>query len=87
MQQKSKTLISCTVTPQLIYAFVFAYAKSRFSHVAALTYVLNNDIKNQKSSFVCLLVLSEALCPSQQFFSDVRTEPLVPGYYQYFFGR
>ena len=29
---KTKTLISCTVTTQLICAFVFAYAKSWFSH-------------------------------------------------------
>ena len=28
---KTKALISCAVTAQLICAFVFAYAKSRFS--------------------------------------------------------
>ena len=28
---KAKALISCAVTTQLICAFVFAYAKSRFS--------------------------------------------------------
>ena len=33
-----------------------------------------------------LFVWVEALSPSQQFFSHVRTEPLLPGYYQYFFG-
>ena len=32
---KTKALISCMVTTQLICAFVFAYAKSRFSHNAA----------------------------------------------------
>ena len=32
--------------------------------------------------FVCV----EALRPSQQFFSHVVTEPLLPGYYQYFLG-
>ena len=32
---KTKALISCAVTAQLICAFVFAYAKSRFSHDAA----------------------------------------------------
>ena len=31
---KRKALISCAVTVQLICAFVFAYAKSRFSHEA-----------------------------------------------------
>ena len=29
---KTKALISCTVTAQLICVFVFAYAKTRFSH-------------------------------------------------------
>ena len=29
---KTKALIICMVTPQLNCAFVFAYAKSRFSH-------------------------------------------------------
>ena len=29
---KSKALISCAVTSQLILVFVFAYAKSQFSH-------------------------------------------------------
>ena len=32
---KTKALISCTVTAQLICAFVFAYGKSRFSYDAA----------------------------------------------------
>ena len=29
---KTKALISCAVTAQLVCVFVFAYAKSRFSH-------------------------------------------------------
>ena len=33
---KTKALISCAVTAQLICLFVFAYAKSRFSHNVAL---------------------------------------------------
>ena len=32
---KTKALIRCTLTAQLIYAFVFTYGKSRFSHDAA----------------------------------------------------
>ena len=32
---KTKALISCAVTAQLICGFVFAYAKFRFSHDAA----------------------------------------------------
>ena len=32
---KTKMLISCAVTAQLICAFVFTYAKGRFSHEAA----------------------------------------------------
>ena len=31
---KTKALISCAVTAQLIHAFAFAYVKSRFSHHA-----------------------------------------------------
>ena len=34
-----------------------------------------------------LFVWIEALRPSQQFFSHVRMEPPLPGYYQYFFGE
>ena len=36
---KNKALISSAVTPQLICAFVYAYAKSRFSHDA--THLVN----------------------------------------------
>ena len=36
---KTKTLISCAVTAQLICAFVFAYAKSTFSHDAAYLFI------------------------------------------------
>ena len=32
---KSKTVISCVVTAQLICVFVFTYVKSRFSHDTA----------------------------------------------------
>ena len=35
---KTKALISCAITAQLICTFVFAYAKSRFSHEAAHMY-------------------------------------------------
>ena len=35
MKQKTKVLISCAVTAELICAFVFTYAKIRFSHDAA----------------------------------------------------
>ena len=34
---KTKALISCAVTAQLICVFVFAYAKIRFSHNEAHT--------------------------------------------------
>ena len=36
--------------------------------------------------FKANLVWVEALRPSQQFFSHVGTEPLLPGYYKYFLG-
>ena len=34
-EAKTKVLISCMVTAQLICAFVYEHAKSRFSHDAA----------------------------------------------------
>ena len=40
---KTKTLISCAVTAQLICVFVFAYAKSRFSHNEA--HIVGNHLK------------------------------------------
>ena len=43
---KTKGLISCAVTAQLICGFVFAYAKSQFSHGA--THIMSygiNDIQ------------------------------------------
>ena len=40
---KTKSLISCAVTAQLICVFVFAYAKSRFSHNEAhFTLIMGN---------------------------------------------
>ena len=50
---KTKALISCAVIVQLICAFVFTYAKSRFSHDAAqmlqdgsLVWLFRDAIKN-----------------------------------------
>ena len=40
---KTKALISCTVSEQLICTFVFAYAKSRFYH----------DVAHIKTALVC----------------------------------
>ena len=42
---KTKELISCAVTAQLICVFVFAYAKSRFSHDTAHCIILLIDIE------------------------------------------
>ena len=50
---KTKTLISCAVTAQLICVFVFAYAQIRFSHDAA-------HFKENKGMVALILVL----CPS-----------------------
>ena len=38
------------------------------------------------NSSLFLFVWVEVLRPSQYFFSHVGTEPLLPGYYQYFLG-
>ena len=47
---KTKALISSAVTAQLICAFVFAYAKIRFSHVAAH---LISDFQSKFSTYNC----------------------------------
>ena len=44
---KTKALISCAVTGQLICVFVFAYAKSRFSHNEA--HLILNPGKGERS--------------------------------------
>ena len=43
---KNKVLISCAVTAQLICAFVFTYAKFRFSHDAA--HAMSSDLVKDK---------------------------------------
>ena len=43
---KTKVLISCAVTAQLICAFVLAYAKSRFSYDADLILIFHHDHSN-----------------------------------------
>ena len=53
---KTKALISFTVTAKLICVFVFAYAKSRFSHNAAQI-MLSITL----SHFIFLLVLSNII--------------------------
>ena len=42
---KTKMLISCTITTQLICPFVFAYAKTRFSHYVAHIHLDNIHTK------------------------------------------
>ena len=46
-----------------------------------------SELETYPVLFVCLFVWVEALRPSQQSFSNVGTEPPLPGYYQYFCGR
>ena len=47
-EAKTKALISCAVTAQLICAFVFGMAKTRFPHCAAQIYLYNVE-QNFKS--------------------------------------
>ena len=43
---RTKALISCAVTAQLIWVFVFAYAKSRFFHDEAhMIFVISVNIR------------------------------------------
>ena len=67
---KIKALISCTVTAQLIRAFVFAEAKVRFSHDAAqillsfffffLEYCGCNFFKIYKFYLTCLFEVNDS---------------------------
>ena len=59
MFAKTKAQISCVVTAQLICAFVFAYAKSRFSHDVPvytdmfLSFLQRERVLSHASSVVC----------------------------------
>ena len=68
---KTKALISFAVTAKLICVFVFAYAKSRFSHDAAhikvlvREYLLNAYTNNkdvQRPAHPCRLISDCAVC-------------------------
>ena len=58
---KTKALISCAVTAQLICGFVFAYAKIRFSHVAAqittLRSILNRSTHSAMLTVDCCVII------------------------------
>ena len=41
---KTKALISCAVTAKLICGFVFAYAKSRFSHFSIGAFIFISPV-------------------------------------------
>ena len=53
---KTKALISCAITAQLICTFVFAYLKSRFSHDAAHETSVQT-FANFESLYNCKVVL------------------------------
>ena len=59
---KTKALISCAVTAQLI-CFIFAYAKSRFSHDAQMRHILSKQptkkmlIRLYSCKLVCLFAV------------------------------
>ena len=78
---KTKMLISCAVTAQLICVFVFAYAKSRFSHNEAHI-VGNHLIVNHldvmahscSSTLLCfsLLACCQGSKPVLESFGDIQ---------------
>ena len=53
---KTKALISCAVTVQLIYTFVFAYGRSRFSH---------DEVDKTDTSCNCFLLFGTRIDPFQ----------------------
>ena len=52
-----------------------------------LLYISVKDCILDKSVYDAENIWVKALRPSQHFFSHVGTEPPLPGYYQYLFGR
>ena len=59
---KTKALISFAVTAKLICVFVFAYAKTRFSHVGAqLSLTRINTVAKTEG-----ISLSKVVCPTFQ---------------------
>ena len=53
-EAKTKALISCAVTTQLICVFVFAFAKSRFSHNEAhiIIYINRHNCRADKNPYL-----------------------------------
>ena len=83
---KTKALISFAVTAKLICVFVFLYAKSRFSHDAAL---FITDAKLILNSYSVIIVMRKpAFCICENKDADQRlcfcyiasTIPLLPKY-------
>ena len=56
---KTKALISCAVTAQLICVFVFAYAKSQFSHDEA--HILKAYNVNHTSLFTFVKTVAKSI--------------------------
>ena len=54
---KTKALISFAVTAKLICVFVFAYAKSRFSHAAAHLMIIERPFSSLHESLCCVCSL------------------------------
>ena len=57
---KTKALINCVVTLQLIYAFVLAYAKGRISHDASHV-ISSRNIENCLEIFITFSFLSDSI--------------------------
>ena len=70
---KTKVLISCAVTAQLICVFVFAYAKSRFSHDAAHIMLCNFRQYHQNEAYVALFSIEVHLgtIPGEMFLKEI----------------
>ena len=59
---KTKVLIKCAVTVQLICAFVFAYAKSRFSNDVAKTRQLSTMLLIRLQMLKLILIFAACIC-------------------------
>ena len=85
---KTKTLISCAITAQLICAFVFTHAKSRISHNALKlnTILMFSALHNTINTFMQDLQVHLVQCPVHYLLHHGSTKELkvlCPGWKGY----
>ena len=83
---RSSLILVCTVCPDLSAGKLRVITVNALADLQIVVCLGIKQLSNDQAPMDFGLVWVEALRPSQQFFSHVRTEPPLPGYYQYFLG-